>query len=330
MGSRANYVIVDEQGWRLYYSHWGAARVDAQLAAGPAYARRFIEQQQPCAQTDWLDNFWAEGGVLMDTVARRLLLFGGSEIMDRIDARRAYLALLGQTWPGWAVSWAYKGITEIASYVDVVLVDDPPGVSADRALVTEPEPDEMAEGSWALLTVRSDADGVRAWALAAYGEAHPVWGGERLLAVLPGPDRARQAFDGRPPAYGLHLDVPGRWLGWWAVGIAGPYELVAPQWPGWRVEFWQDRYEEQVEACAGAVRLPAVDPLRGLAEIEEYLAAEHHDPVQQVLSFFGEFGGPGLKVNPAVAAHVDVEADDGERRILADGLAAVRARWSAP
>jgi hypothetical protein len=30
-------------------------------------------------------------------------------------------------------------------------------------------------------------------------------------------------------------------------------------WPGWRLEFWADHYETQVERCGGAVAIPAPD-----------------------------------------------------------------------
>jgi len=72
---------------------------------------------------------------------------------------------------------------------------------------------------------------------------------------------------------------------WSGVGWAGDrrsalsFELVPRRWPGWEVEFWQERYEDQVAECAGFVRLPAVDVDRGLAEIEEYLEAELGDPL---------------------------------------------------
>jgi hypothetical protein len=333
MGSRANYVIVDEHGWRLHYSHWGAARIHAQLAAGPAYARRFIEEQQRCEPNDWLDDLWGEGGVLMDTVARRLLFFGGGDELHRLGFRRAYFALLGQTWPGWTVGWAYKGIGEIASGVDVVLVGDPLAFTADATLLAEAAPDEIAEGYWTLLTVRSGSDEVRAWPVTPYGPVHLVWGGEPLLNVLPDPGRARESFDGPPPAFGLHLDLPGRRLGWWTASSSGPRELVEPRWPGWAVQFWEDRYEEQVSACAGALRLPAVDPLAGLAEVEESLAEEDDDPVGQALRILGQSPGGserggGLWINPDVAAHAEVTIEDDERRVVAAGLAAVRAQWS--
>jgi len=36
MGNRANFVIVKDQDWQLYYSHWAGCRMLDVLIAGPA------------------------------------------------------------------------------------------------------------------------------------------------------------------------------------------------------------------------------------------------------------------------------------------------------
>jgi hypothetical protein len=35
MGNRANFVIVKDQDWQLYYSHWGGCRMLDALIGGP-------------------------------------------------------------------------------------------------------------------------------------------------------------------------------------------------------------------------------------------------------------------------------------------------------
>lgn len=100
MGARANYVVVDDDGWRLRYSHWGAQRIDVDLAAGPGPAVRFIDRQQvQDRQTGWLNDRWAEGAALVDLTCRRLVFFGAAEHLPDLDYRRAYVALLRRTWP---------------------------------------------------------------------------------------------------------------------------------------------------------------------------------------------------------------------------------------
>lgn len=45
MGHRSNLVVVDDDGWRLHYSHWAANGIYRQLAAGPAAALAFVAAQ---------------------------------------------------------------------------------------------------------------------------------------------------------------------------------------------------------------------------------------------------------------------------------------------
>jgi hypothetical protein len=328
-------VVVDAQGWRLYYSQWGGQQVVRHLAAGPRHALRFIEAQWRSDQkADWLDDVWAEGGVVVDTVAQRLLFFGGYEVMCRVEGRRAYVALLEQTWPGWTIGWAYNEIVDIASYVDVdpsvVLDSDPPTLTVDTKLLQRPHSGDVARGDWALLSVRTNVDRIRAWPLKA--EAHPVWAGEQLLTLLPRPWRSRRAIRGLPPVYGLHVDLTSRRLGWWTATSALSYELVPGRWPGWTVEFWQDRYEEQIAACAGFVQLPAIDVNRGLDRVEQRITDELDDPAEAALQLFEMLRAQGrsIEIPAQAAAHTEVAVDESERTILADGLRAVRAQLSEP
>jgi hypothetical protein len=337
MGSRANYVVVDDEGWRLFYSQWGGQLVERHIAAGPAYALRFIEEQRPGdPHTDWLDDVWCEGGIMVDTVTRRLLFFGGYGPMHMLGYRRALFSLLAQTWPGWTVGWAYNEIADIASYVgvdaSVVLVSDPPAVTADQELVQRPSVSEFDNGTWALLTVRNKADHVRAWPVKATPTRHLAWAGEPLLTVLPGTWQARRSIEGLPPMYGLHLDLPARRMGWWSTVATLSFDQVPLRWPGWEVEFWQDHYEEQVVACSGSVRLPAIDLDDGVADLEGHLADDLDHPVDRVLRVFQQLRAEGrsIELTPHATAHTEVPADLSELRILADGLAAVRAQSAKP
>jgi len=43
MGNRANFVVVKDQDWQLYYSHWGGCRMVDALIGGPELALRYAE-----------------------------------------------------------------------------------------------------------------------------------------------------------------------------------------------------------------------------------------------------------------------------------------------
>ncbi|MFC9079243.1 hypothetical protein ACFTY7_20015 [Streptomyces sp. NPDC057062] len=73
MGARAQYVVVENDTWKRYFSHWAANRVVDDLLPGPAAATRCFRANQ---ETDgWLDDVWCEGAALVDHDRRTLLWF---------------------------------------------------------------------------------------------------------------------------------------------------------------------------------------------------------------------------------------------------------------
>jgi hypothetical protein len=46
MGNRANFVMVDRAGWRLFYSHWAGCRMLDALVAGPELAACYIQNME--------------------------------------------------------------------------------------------------------------------------------------------------------------------------------------------------------------------------------------------------------------------------------------------
>ncbi|MCO5994807.1 hypothetical protein [Actinoallomurus rhizosphaericola] len=110
MGNRANFVLVDDTGWRLYYDHWAANQICSVLVAGPEAATRFITAQLRRAPDEWLNDVWGEGGAVVDHRTRRLVFFGDDLMMD-LPPKRAFLRLLPLTWPagtsaGRTTAWA--------------------------------------------------------------------------------------------------------------------------------------------------------------------------------------------------------------------------------
>jgi hypothetical protein len=117
MGHRANLVIVENQEHQLFYSHWCANSLDRNLFWGVEHSLAFIRLQEEVNELGWLDEVWAEGGVVVDLDNKILLLFGGEDLIYDILLRHFYLQLIQQVWRGWTVKWAYQGIVDIAGYV---------------------------------------------------------------------------------------------------------------------------------------------------------------------------------------------------------------------
>ena len=120
MGNRANFVIVKDQDWQLYYSHWGGCRMLDALIGGPELALRYAASLRRCEKDEWCDPKWADGGALIDLDRRRVLFFG-EPLMVEMNERRALMSVLATVWPGYEICWAYDGTEELAGYVGAQL-----------------------------------------------------------------------------------------------------------------------------------------------------------------------------------------------------------------
>ena len=52
IGNRANFVIVKDQDWQLYYSHWGGCRMLDALIGGPELALRYAASLRRCEKNE--------------------------------------------------------------------------------------------------------------------------------------------------------------------------------------------------------------------------------------------------------------------------------------
>lgn len=53
MGNRANFVVVKDQDWQLYYSHWAGCRMLDALIAGQS-SRFAMQSLRPCGKNEWV------------------------------------------------------------------------------------------------------------------------------------------------------------------------------------------------------------------------------------------------------------------------------------
>lgn len=262
MGNRANYVIVKDQDWQLYYSHWAGCRLLDALIGGPELALRYAQSLRRCAKDEWTDPLWADGGAVVDLDRRRLLFFG-DELMVGMTERRAMMTVLAAVWPDYAVGWAYDGTAELAAYVGAELRIDTSG--------NQP-PLELAGNRNALchlVSIVDDTDKVRMWPLR--WDVSPSWHGPALIDKLPGRG-VRSLTLGMIPLGGVHIDVPRKTLGaWQTADTMGIFEALPDLWSGWRAECWEDRFEEQALRCKGSLRLPELDLAAGVDRAQAWI-----------------------------------------------------------
>lgn len=281
MGNRANFVIVKDQDWQLYYSHWAGCRMLDALIAGPEFALRYAHSLRQCTKDDWVDPTWADGGAVIDLDRRRLLFFG-DELMVEMPMRRAVLNVLGAVWPDFAMGWAYDGTAELAGYVGAELRADTWDQRPTLRLARN------RKGLCHLISVL-DADGtLRMWPL--WWHLSKVWHGPALLDRLPGRGVGRLTL-GTIPEGGAHIDVRRKTLGaWQTADTMGIFQALPSLWDGWQTECWGDRFEEQVACCEGALRVPELDLVAGIDIAQQWI----HKRVFQ--SFADSPAGQVLKI----------------------------------
>ena len=237
MGSRANYVVVENGAWSLHSSHWGASRLATDLAFGPEAATRCfrannrLDDAVRTSADAWLGDVWCEGAALVDHDRRLLLWF--TDIGSEWDEHAAQQAVLARTWPGWEVRWAGDGLGDLLAHLGV-----------GRDLLRQPRSTEVGEPGWlrpddedivTLLTARGPNGEIRAWG-SYWHVVEQLHGGRGLLDLLP-LDAPAPVLEGMPEG-GIHLDTGSRTLGVWTTAIAiGLHEWPLPGWDGWSLEF---------------------------------------------------------------------------------------------
>ena len=262
MGQRANLLLVRGGDYELYYTHWGAGTLPADLFWGPEWAERFVRAQQRVDETGWLDDVWAEGGALLDLDRHRVLVYGGEDLANEAPLRRRYLELMRRVWRDWEVHWAHEGIAALADYVGhprrEVLTADPR--DAVCSLEAPPEPRFVQ----CLGSVRWAQRGIRLYPLHEHPLEYVACGPELLASG--GARNGRDAFgEGHWPEEfpigGFHADVLRRTLELWITAdAAGVVEHLGDRWPGWEVAWHHDAWEWQEDRCDGRLRYPRPDP----------------------------------------------------------------------
>ncbi len=323
MSQRAHYVIVEGGTWHLFRSNWGATTIELDILGGPRIAARFVRSQREVGPHDWLNDTWCEAAVLIDHDTHALLLFN-THSRD-YDQRAAALEVLRETWPGWAVHWAYDGLGDLVAHV---------GLS--RSLVRDdnsPDPPRAAEDSnWVetMVTV-ANGDRVRAYAIVDFSVPEVVDYGHGFLALLP--DEAGVTKLVTIPESGVHLDVPARAAGMWTTTgtLDGAWERAAALWPGWRWEFWDDDYGEQVRRANGAVRLPTPCPAAGIAALGERVRGHPHerDPGARALQLVDRLSAQGKRATPSpyLGDHTSLALTAAEQEAVESAVRTVAARY---
>ncbi|MCB9521412.1 MAG: hypothetical protein H6708_31545 [Kofleriaceae bacterium] len=325
MGQRANLVVIAGGRIELFYSHWRATTLPDEIFFGPAHAERMIRAQRSEADgAEWLDEVWAEGGVVLDHDRRLLLFWGGEDLEYDIAERRVFLALMRGPWRGWDVRWAYEGIADLADACGVprarVLVDR--ADDAGPIDLAAPEDPSWVSGA---VSARLDDGTIRIFPL----DSH------RPMIVRADAVRAAAAV-GRDelhlpelPSAGTHVDlVRGTIELWYAHPAAEVGARLARHVPELRLIDHRDRFEAQLDACAGTLTFgqrglePILDGLRQrlLRRARDFSNVVAEATARDVAA------GKDVEINPFALRDDPVDLPAADRvRVVDDAIAAWRA-----
>ena len=307
MGQRANLIIGRAGDFELFYSHWHANQLDNDLFWGPRHAEKLIRTQRSEEEgAYWLDEIWAEGGAVLDAHNKRLLWWGGEDVLFDIPWRRLFLAVMAEVWRGWSIEWAYEGVIDLADTLCVprsrVLnesITDNHGVSTL---------DPPGEPDWTdhVLSIRH-SDGT----LSFYPGAGKV---ERGLADL---DELLRRAQRSPcleeidlsqghwrsedfPASGAHLEEANKVIRIWTAHSWPLFtERLESSNPGWTIQWERDRYETQLDSTEGRLVFPERSNEEILGQIREGLLRRERNQTNRVMELASRIApGQDVSINP--------------------------------
>ncbi|MBW5447620.1 hypothetical protein GE107_16300 [Cohnella sp. CFH 77786] len=323
MGQRANLIIPrSDNGYDLYYNHWCANTLPIDLFWGPEYAEAFIRKQVQVDQSGWLNDIWAEGGVVMDADRRVLLFYGGEDIRDDIPLRKHYLGLMRKVWAGWELKWADDGIADLAAYV---------GFPVEKVIASEEDdrtdlslaPPQQLDWTDTVGSIRFEDGELLLFPLTGGVESYLQEGPNMLHSVRRSygyPEFDLTEWTEDFPTDGFHIDVSARTVDLWHAGVYTKLtNRLQSKWLGWRVIDHHTGYEKQLEYTKDKLKLPIRASQSYLFTLSRMLLKDRSNPLNSLTDIIETLTQKGeeVKVSPwAFAHHQDPLPIDVRKGIL--------------
>lgn len=267
MGSRLGVILKTNSGWELYYDHWAAMTIGADIALdGCENTIDRVRQMGPLgAETpeQWENALLIEGSLLIDTTTKTVVW---AEESYTAYLPRIINALVEYTWPGWRCIWSAESEWGVLRMAGV----DPTPFFTNRRHYQQ----ELTDTSEFLPWNSDEHQGVFSVRLES-GET-VTWNGERFLldtaelgpeAILSVATQVRdRAADGEPvlyhhnppaqqPVAGVQVDFVEKRVQWWSLADeSGGVPAFNKLWDGWALESMGDAYEWQQELISVPLR----------------------------------------------------------------------------
>ncbi len=327
MGQRANLVLADEKDYQLFYCHWCANSLTQSVFWGPQTTIAFIQQQRSVPKTEWLDDVWAEGGVVVDVSQQHMLIYGGEDILWDIPLRRLYMALMDEVWQGWSIEWAHRGIVDMAAYLDLdlALVRARQDWAEDIRVPTF-ELFELSEdryGSPTLGSLRSQDNQRSVYPFQNELLDFLALGPQLLPRMQSLPAMHEKIIFGERnfPDGGFHIDEQAKRIVYWSKCELDHVEELRQLWEGWEIESLQDRFEEQISLMSEYILFNAKTIDERIKELESLLVRGNHTSGTEMLQKFIDdetSKGHDIQVNPYAMRDDPFELDLATKKAIFD------------
>ncbi len=319
LGHRANYIIVTEESYELYYSHW-ALSLPFDLFWGPEYSLAFIREHEQRDRDHWLDEVWAEGGAVVDPLKKVLLLFGGEELEYNYSLRNIYLKLMKEVWQDWKIEWADEGILELADYVsyprNLLENHDTVPIKIREVNLNPPTYQERIESVGSIVTQEGKLQLYPLDQLATYYlQAGPSLLGETDQQIgYSHFDYAK--WSDKFPESGFHIDIPQQTIHYWSMyHTAEMYEKIQNKWLGWTIIWNDENYETQLTLTSGKLTFPIIDRQKLYEKIaEDLLLGSLQDPCEGLWRILRSSETESIYINPSSLQHHSPDLSDEQKK----------------
>lgn len=299
MGQRANLIIIRNTAYELFYSHWCANTLPNDLFWGEAYALKFIEMQARVDESGWLDDVWAEGGAVLDLKRKKLILYGGEEIQYDIPLRNLYLKLMSNTWHGWDIQWAHRGIVDLATYVGYPKEKVVTGAKDDRNDISLAPPEEK---NWVntVASVKFSDNELLLFPLCAEVDVYLSYGPELIKNIDKSNGYKSISLDEWSmefPTGGFHMDLGSKRLAFWhAHDMPNKPQELHLDWSDWEVIDHYSDYETQYICTNGMLKFKETSQHDLLEKLKRILLKESSNPLDTVEYFVKKESDAGRTV----------------------------------
>jgi hypothetical protein len=301
MGHRANLIIVEDNAFTLRYDHWVSNRLDDVLFWGSKYALEYIEAQELVGENGWLNDVWAEGGVVLDLDKKTLLWFGGEDVAWDVPLRNVFLELQKKIWSDWNIEWAFRGIVDIAEYVgyDKEKVISPKTEDTDVTDMTFPErldwtdivgAIKFADRTTKLFPLAGNVQRFLKNGKNIIEQGKNLGGFESIVWT----EISNDSF----PSGGFIIDETQKTVEFWlAKECSDVLNELRRFWDAWDIDWRLDNYNFQVEKLQGNLVLPQIDKSETTNFLRQKLLREdHHYNIENVFDITKEFEKEGKNV----------------------------------